>query len=931
MAQQALWTLASKAPLVTDTQRADDVAALYPEAPAFAKDLLKGMAGSSAYLAGLLEKEATWLNAVGQLPPDAIVAQIFDDLKSMEDLAVSLRIGKRRIALLTALADLGEIWSLEKVTRTLSDFADCAIDLALNRALKHELEKGRLPACTEEDLKSSCGVFVLGMGKLGARELNYSSDIDLIVMFDDTRYSEQNVSQARKIFIRATQSVVKTLSERTEHGYVFRTDLRLRPDPAVTPVCMAMGAAEQYYEALGRTWERAAMIKARVVGGDIAAGERFLKHMEPFIWRRHLDFAAIAEAQDMILKIREHKALHGALQFAGHDVKLGLGGIREIEFFAQTHQLIFGGRQHDLRVRSTVDALRALQASKRISKGVRDNLIRSYTHHRALEHRIQMLDDAQTHTVPKAPERREHLARLSGFESAALHESASMPVFLLAHENTAIVSEARKTVSVAAVAEEFSELFETREQSWAALPALRNAKSHEVYQRIRPKLMERFATTSQPETALLRFERFLSGLPSGVQLFSLFESRPQLLDLVVDISAIAPNLAEYLGRNKSVLDAVLDLNFFEPFQGFEALLRDAERRLESSADYEDVLNDLRRWQKDAHFRNGVHLLRGLSTPKEAARVYSMIAEASVRVLLPHVEAHLAERYGPAPGRGAVILAMGKLGSEEMTASSDLDLIVIYDAKGETETTGRKPLAVGAYFSRFTQTLISALTVQTSEGSIYEVDMRLRPSGRKGPVATSLAAFESYQQHEAWTWEHLALTRARVVGGDETLASDVESAIVTALSKTRDTKETLDDVVEMRARLQAADAGNEVRFWKSKRGPGRLLDMELCAQTGALLTGCIGQRSVGDVVLHLEKHGWLNAVEAEGIKRAYSRLSALQQIERLFGDEFDPETGSERLQEILFRVTGEPSVEAIRGAIEQDVSFVEKLVDQKLTG
>ncbi len=427
---------------------------------------------------------------------------------------------------------------------------------------------------------------------------------------------------------------------------------------------------------------------------------------------------------------------------------------------------------------------------------------------------------------------------------------------------------------------------------------------------------------------MLRFEQFLSGLPSGVQVFSLFEGTPTLLDLVVDICAISPALAEYLGRNKSVLDAVLDRDFFQPFPTKEALQTRVDALLVEAGDYEQVLDALRRWQKEAHFRNGVHLLRGISTPKEAGEVYSTIADVSVAALLPHVETHLKRRFGPAPGRGAVILAMGKLGSREMTAQSDLDLIVIYDAGGATETQGPKQLSVGAYFSRFTQALISALTVPTSEGSLYEVDMRLRPSGRNGPVATSLSAFSEYQFNEAWTWEHLALTRARVIAGRSDLGGDVQAAIKKALSKPRDATESLSAINEMRDKLAEAFA-ERTDIWEAKRGPGRLLDIELCVQAGALLHSVHDVQSPLRMIPALEAAHWLSEDEAATLSQTHQLLSAVQQIERLVGAGFDPATGAARLQEIICQVTASETVSHLAKRLDHLTQGAEALIKQKL--
>ncbi len=917
-------------PVANQSDRGAEAASLFPGYGEGVARLVAGAAGSSAYLSDIFHKEADWFKSAVNRPAEQVFDEILTQMGEGDDLAKSLRIAKRRAALWIALADLGGVWSLDQVTDALSRLADGAISTALSQLIRAEFERGKLPMCGPDDLLTDCGMSVIGMGKLGAKELNYSSDIDLIVLFDETRFAPDDYAQARKTFVRVTQNLVKILSEMTGDGYVFRTDLRLRPDPSVTPVCIAMEAAENYYESLGRTWERAAMIKARPVAGDINAGQGFLDRLKPFVWRRHLDFTAIEGAQDMLLKIRAHKKLQGALEFAGHDMKLGLGGIREIEFFAQTHQLIFGGREVGLRSPRTQDALRALAASQRIPAETAEVLCANYAAHRDVEHRIQMLDDAQTHLIPKNPEKLLQLANLSGFKDAKSLEEVIAPRLLEVHAHTEIEPATRSGGTPAPVAVEIEELFEAREQNWFTLAALRNGRAREIYQRLKPSLMHRFSTVSYPDVALLRFEQFLSGLPSGVQVFSLFEGTPMLLDLVIDICAISPALAEYIGRNKAVLDAVLDRDFFEAFPEQSVLQAYVDDMLAGAGDYEQVLDALRRWQKEAHFRNGVHLLRGISTPREAGLVYSLIADVSVAALLPHVEAHLAHRFGPAPGRGAAILAMGKLGSREMTASSDLDLIVIYDGAGATETAGPKAISVGAYFARFTKALIGALTVPTAEGSLYEVDMRLRPSGRNGPVAISLPAFAEYQANEAWTWEHLALTRARIIGGATDLAQDVMAAVASALAMPRDRQKTLSDVREMRGKLAEAHRDTVLDVWELKRGPGHLLDIELYVQCATILAGVSGVQAPQDMILALTKDGHLTEENGEVLRSTYRLLGSLQQIGRLVGEGFNPDVEGERTKDIICRIADVEQIGEVSQQLTRLTQSAKTLIDQMVS-
>lgn len=747
------------APRAHDERRGREAVEALAASGAFA-DLLSGAAGSSPYLSGLISREKDWLaDAVNETPDEAFAKLLTapESVEGIRETGDALRQMKRRAALLIALADLGGIWRLEEVTGALSDLADRATALAFTAAMKTETS-GPLKGMTPEE----GGLIVLAMGKGGARELNYSSDIDLILLHDGERHGEDAEQELKSRWVRVSQRAVKLLSETTAEGYVFRVDLRLRPNPSVTPICLSTEAAERYYESSGRTWERAAFIKARPAAGDLKAGEEFLKMLRPFIWRRHLDFAALEDINDIRAKIRDAKGLGGLRDLPGYNLKLGPGGIREIEFFAQTQQLALGGRDPALRVRATCEALDALTAADRLKPEIRDELQEDYRAHRTLEHRFQMIEDAQTHDMPVSAEARDQVAALGGWSDrqameTEVSERLASVRKLVQGFFTRMAPSGGSTESVDTVIARLP--FERPEMvkemvdrlSLGGVAATRTSRARRKFRALAPDILERLARSGEPDDAVLQFERFISGLPAGVQLFSLFETNPQLLDLLAEICAAAPRLAAYLGRNASVLDAVLDIGFFAPLEGMEEMADSLNTLLDGADDYEIVLDRVRAWAKEMRFRLGVQTLRGVADEAEAGRGFSDIAETCIRALLPAVKAEFARRHGPAPGRGAAVIAMGKLGGREMTATSDLDLIIVYDAEGVEQSEGPKPLTSSVYYARLTQKLVSALTTATAEGALYEVDMRLRPSGGQGPVAVSLEGFKRYQAEEAWTW------------------------------------------------------------------------------------------------------------------------------------------------------------------------------------
>ncbi|MDV7141854.1 glutamine-synthetase adenylyltransferase [Tropicimonas sp. TH_r6] len=915
----------TRTPIPFNPEAGADAQSLFASLPPETRAVLEGAAGCSSYLRSLMTRETDWLAEALSRDPSEVLPAEYERLRPMSqgELKSGLRRAKGRVALFAGLADLAGVWSLEQVTGALTDFADLSVDLAMKAVLAREFERGKFPGQTLDDLPEAGGMVALAMGKMGAHELNYSSDIDLIMLFDESRYEEADFLDARAGFIKATRRMTALLSEITGEGYVWRTDLRLRPDPSVTPVCLAMEAAERYYESVGRTWERAAHIKARPCGGDLAAGNAYLERLRPFIWRRHLDFAAIQDAHDMRLKIKEHKGLHETGSLDGRDLKLGPGGIREIEFFTQTRQIIAGGRDPSLRLRETVPALAQLA-----EKGwIPDRLAASFTEHyrflREIEHRVQMVADARTHALPSTEEGFDLIARMCGQgDTAAFKE-----------EIAARLSDVRETAEGffapgVAGAEEVVIADEPEIVArWRLYPAMRSTRAQEIFERLKPDLLARLHAAPKPEEALSAFDGFLQGLPAGVQLFSMFEANPHLRALIVDIASTAPALASYLSRNSRVLDAVIGGTFFEPWPGRTALTLELGQLLSETEDYETQLDVTRRWRKEWHFRVGVHLLRGIVDSAEAGRQYADLAEAVLAAMLPVVSYEFARKHGTPPGRGGVAVGMGSLGAGWINSRSDLDLIMIYDAGDAEASDGPRPLPVATYYARLTKAMLTAITVPTSEGRLYEVDMRLRPSGKQGPVATSLAAFDSYQKGEAWTWEHLALTRSRPVAGSLALREDIEAVRLSVLAQPRDGAKVLEDVRDMRRRL--AEAKGQQGVLDVKRGPGGMQDVELVGQAGALLTGAHARRTAPQLA-GSARRGWLSKAEAEQLTATYRLARAVQSVGKLLVDgPLDPETLGQGAREVLARETGFEDLESLIAALQARRSAAAEVIDAAL--
>ncbi len=822
------------------------------------RDLLGGILGNSGFLTQSLAREIEFLPVIFGDGPDAafkyVIAELnaLDPSAALKDTDIALRRAKRRVALLTALGDLSGVWPLETVTACLSSFCETALSTASGNLLRalHDRDILRLP--DPEKPETGSGFIILGMGKLGACELNYSSDIDLIVLFDDETTPAAESAEIQQHFIRMTRGLVKSMDERTGEGYVFRTDLRLRPDPGATPVAISTFAAETYYESLGQNWERAAMIKARPVAGDIVAGNRFLDTLQPFVWRRHLDFAAIEDIQSIKRQIYAHKG-GSTVAVAGHNVKLGRGGIREVEFFAQTQQLIWGGRNPALRMPQTEAAIMGLVAAERVQPDVAKDMIEGYRFLRTLEHRLQMVDDQQTHSLPDTDEGLNAISEFMGYEGREEFETDLLQHLRKIESHYADLFEESSSLGGSGAlaftgGEDHPDTIKTLTDMGFGDPvgissavrgwhhgrhrATRSNRSREILTEIMPALLTALSKTSDPDTAFRKFDDFIAALPAGVQLFSLFQANPALLTLVAEIVGGAPRLAEWLGRNPLLLDGVLQRDFFDALPDQDSMQTELEENLSRAPDMQDILDISRRWANDAKFQVGVQILRNSCDIDRADLAFSDIADTVLRGLLPRIEDEFTEKHGRCPGDGFAILALGKLGGRELSATSDLDLVFLYDAPAAGDDTaimsdGPKPLSLSHYYQRFSQRLVNAVTSLTGEGRLYEVDMRLRPSGNAGPLSVSLESFSNYQHDSAWTWEHLALTRARVVSATDDFKQRIEAAVADALTVERPVGDLLISVSEMRARMTQENGTDNA--WNVKHVRGGLVDCEFIAQ------------------------------------------------------------------------------------------------------
>ena len=956
----------TQAPLVHDAARGADALAslvqafqnspgLSAAAKPFAeepevRDLLAATFSNSPYLTSLALREPELLAECLLRDPDAhltearaALAEAVAQVATVPDVMALLRRFKRRIALLTALADLAGVWTTEATLEAMSAGADAALRQATEFLFRKARESGEL--VPQKEISSSPGYFIIAMGKLGAFELNYSSDIDIMVFYDAERAGLKPGVEPSTFFVRLTRELVRLLQEHTGDGYVFRTDLRLRPDPGATQIALSVDAGLTYYESFGQNWERAALIKARVAAGDIAAGEEFLDQLAPFIWRKYLDFAAIADIHAMKRRVHAFKG-HGAIAVEGHDVKLGRGGIRDIEFFVQTQQLIAGGRHPELRTRGTIEALRELAAGGWIAAEAQKDLAEAYLFLRRIENRLQMVGDQQTHIIPAERDELDRIARLSGFADTNEFGNALIARFkrVEAHYGALFgklpdVPSAAPRVVVFADEGDPAALANLKQLGFsnpdAAIAAIRawqsgryaatkSAKSRERLTEFLPSLLDAFSRTAEPDLALATFDRVIAGMPAGLQLFSLLAANPSLLRLVADIMGTAPRLARIIGRRPRLLDAVLDPGFFGALPTPAKLKELISGAVAEATDYQDALERARIVGREQGFLIGVRVISGTISARQAGAAYAAHAETLIEALANRVEAELVRVHGRMPGGQAAIIAMGKLGSREMTAGSDLDLIIVYDYEGDARSDGPKSLPGSQYYSRFTQRLIAALSAETAEGSLYQVDMRLRPSGNQGPVATKLSSFIDYQKASAWSWERLALTRARVVTGSAALRRQINTTIGHVLCSPRDRTSVAGDVRTMRTKI--AEEKGSADLWDLKHVRGGLIDLEFIAQFLQIVSGAahpeVLDQNTELALSKLSAAGVLSPSDAEILVPAARLYHTLTQVLRLCLDKpFVSAEAPRALKDLLGRASEMPDFPTLEPTLKDTLAGV----------
>jgi len=877
--------------------------------------LLSALAEQSPFLWQLASRDPDRLARLAGDPPEISHRTIVEAQRGIHHRFASgeldragvvrdLRRARSAHALFIGLADLGGVWGVEEVTAALSEFADASVEGGVGVLLAEVAKAGKISLADPADPGPGCGFVVLALGKHGAGELNYSSDIDLVVFFDSEAPPLGKDVEAPTFYSRLAQGLARLLSERTPDGYVHRVDYRLRPDPGSTPTAVSLASAYTYYETVGQNWERAALIKARPIAGDRALGAGFLADLTPFIWRKYFDFASIADVHAMKRQIHAVRG-YDQIAVAGHDIKLGRGGIREIEFFVQTQQLVFGGRRPGLRGRRTLDMLGALHDENWITAQARDELRAAYRFLRTIEHRLQMVADEQTQRLPSDPDELKRFARFCGFATLKAFETALLGharkvqrhYALLFEEGPELASEVGSLVFTGT--SDDPETLATlgrlgfREPARAAetvrgwhfgrRPAVTSPRAREVLTELTPALLSALGGTADPDGALAALDQAFGRMPAAVELMTILRSHDRLRLLFADLLGTAPRLAATVAQNPHVLDTVIDPTFVEPVSDQARIEARIRGLMGQPAHYEDFLDRAREAARQIRFLAGARLLSGIFSPTEAGQAFAAIADSMIRVSLEAVEAEFRREHGTVPGGRLAVLGLGRLGSCELTADSDLDLVVLYDFdEQQRESSGPRRLDAVVYYTRLTQRLVSALTVPSRGGRLYEVDLRLRPQGGKGPVATQFRGFAAYQATDAELWEHLALTRARVSAGEPAFGEEIAETIAAVVARPRDPAQVAREVLSMRD-LIAREKGDQ-NPWDLKLASGGLTDLDFLAQALTLAHGHRHPRlhrlATRPLLREAAELGLLPAADAASLGEAHELLSGVHQWQRL---------------------------------------------------
>ena len=798
------------------------------------------------------------LSASGDLASDASPAvRVRRELEGVPDeaaLMTRLRRLRRREMLRIAWRDLASWSGLDETLRDLSDLADQCLQGALAHLSRWHVERHGTARNHKGEAQT---LLVLGLGKLGARELNFSSDVDLLLAYGEAGESDgPRPLSNEEYFLRLAQKLVRALDEATADGFVFRVDLRLRPFGEAGPVALSFDALETYYQNHGREWERYALIKARPVAGDLKAGERLLQGLRPFVYRRYLDYGAFESLRNMQAMIAGEVERRGMV----NNIKLGPGGIREIEFIGQVFQLIRGGREPALRERGIVPVLRHLGGKGYLVPEEAEALVAAYVFLRRVENRLQEYADEQTHDLPEDAAGRARLAHAMGnadwpafaaalaeqrgavqrifgsvvFAPRELQGSAPAPALWTADEE-----QARARLAALGYREPADTLRLLRALKEGSVVREQGERSRRLLEALLPRLVQAAAHHGQADETLKRLTRVVEAIAKRSAYLALLTENPTALEQLARLASESVWLVDMVVRSPILMDELIDPRIFQDFPSQDSLHAELESVLAGTPaeDLEMQMDALRQFQQAAVVHVAAADLAGNAPLMKVSDFLTWTAEQVIRKALQIAWRQLVKRHGRPQciERGRLrdarfgVVAYGKLGGWELGYGSDLDLVFLHDSRsGEQQTNGPRVLDNIEFFTRLAQRVINILSIPTTSGVLYQVDTRLRPSGNAGLIVSSLDGFVDYQQQQAWTWEHQALLRARPVAGDAEVGEAFKQVRREVLGRKRDPEKLRHDIAAMRARMREEHRHAGADF-DLKLDPGGLTDIEFLVQ------------------------------------------------------------------------------------------------------
>ncbi len=801
---------------------------------------------------------------VGEEAEYASVLPILRRFKSCEVLRIAAR-------------DLAGLAPLEEVTLELTQLAEAALQIAYEAAMRALIADHGIPMMDTPQGASQAELTILGMGKFGGRELNFSSDIDIVYLYSsnsgetagiDGEGGKRGIISLHAFFVRLAEMVTKALSQVTEDGFVFRVDLGLRPEGKSGDMAISQRSAEVYYESWGRSWERAAMLKARPVAGSLELGERFLAAIEPFIYRKYLDYNLIEDMMGMKKKIDASLAREREGEY---NIKLGRGGIREIEFFIQALQLVYAGKNKGLRERNSLKALDALRSARMIRDDDHHDLSEAYRFLRTVEHRIQVVQERQTHSLPRKDDEFTALARRTGFlrsngverfrQTLEMHRGNVSAIYggLFFESGQKLLEEVRPEVYVFfdhradpdLVKDMLAERrFENVDIAYDNLLILRDGppraklteRAQRILEKIAPLLLQEIFDSSDPDMALANLERFLSAVGSRSTFYALLAENREVLKLLVSLFGVSEFLSKIFIGHPEILDSMVAKSYAASLKVRAAMEEELTAMLERSGDFEERLDLIRSYRHEEFLRIGMNDIYVKFGQTEIAGQLTNLAEVCLAAAHTLAKQELSrfgtptycDLAGEVQEASLAIVAMGKMGGCELNYHSDLDIIYIYDHQGQTN--GEKQISNREYFAKLGQKIIMILTTQTREGYVYKIDTRLRPSGNAGPLVTSLESFRDYHRNEAQVWERQALTKARVVLGEEILAECIEEVIRHTVYGRGADGVIGGEIHRLRKRMECEIAKESEGNYNIKTGRGGMVDVEFIVQYLQLIHG-----------------------------------------------------------------------------------------------